>query len=140
MFSVVIPLYNKEQYICRAVDSVLNQTYEQFELIVVDDGSTDRSAELVENIKDDRVRVIRQDNQGEGPARNSGVLAASNHWVAFLDADDAWLAALLALCIAVVAVEAPENAEIAPGRAPATIVPAATSGLATPYSTALFNV
>lgn len=91
MFSVVIPLYNKEQYICRAVDSVLNQTYEQFELIVVDDGSTDRSAELVENIKDDRVRVIRQDNQGEGPARNSGVLAASNHWVAFLDADDAWL-------------------------------------------------
>ena len=91
MFSVVIPLYNKEQYICRAVDSVLSQTYEQFELIVVDDGSTDRSAELVENIKDDRVRVIRQDNQGEGPARNSGVLAASNHWVAFLDADDAWL-------------------------------------------------
>lgn len=90
MFSVVIPLYNKEISIKSTIESVLNQTFDNFELIVVDDGSTDASPYIVSEIKDDRIRLIRQKNQGVSVARNRGVKEAKYKWIAFLDGDDLW--------------------------------------------------
>jgi len=95
-FSVVIPLFNKEKYIERAIASVLKQEFNNFELIVVDDGSKDGSVARVESFNDPRLRLVRQSNQGEGPARNSGVKEACGKWVAFLDADDMWMPSHLA--------------------------------------------
>ncbi len=88
--SIVIPLYNKEKYIARAVDSVLGQTIGSFELIIVNDGSTDGSIGVLEQYKDQRIKVISQENQGVSAARNRGVIAADSFLVAFLDADDEW--------------------------------------------------
>jgi len=90
MISVIIPLYNKELSIGRTIESVLKQTYAKFELIVVDDGSTDSSAEVVEKIFDQRIRLIKKNNGGVSSARNKGVVEAKYDWVAFLDADDLW--------------------------------------------------
>jgi glycosyltransferase involved in cell wall biosynthesis len=90
-FSVVVPLYNKRLYVCRAVDSVLSQSFRDFELIVIDDGSTDGSHETLADISDSRMRLIRQNNAGQGAARNRGVEEARADWIAFLDADDMWL-------------------------------------------------
>jgi hypothetical protein len=94
--SVIIPLYNKAPYIQRALDSVLAQTFRDFELIVVDDGSTDGGAEIVARCSDPQVRIIRQSNAGPGAARNRGLSAAQGELVAFLDADDEWLPEFLA--------------------------------------------
>lgn len=94
-FSVIIPLYNKRDCILRTVCSVLSQSEPDFELLVVDDGSTDGSAELLESeIDDERLLVIRKVNEGGagGPARNTGMALARGTWFAFLDADDFWLA------------------------------------------------
>lgn len=88
--SVVIPLYNKRAYVERALGSVLAQRDVALEVIVVDDGSTDGSAEAVASCTDPRVRLIRQPNQGPGAARNTGWRAAAGPCVAFLDADDHW--------------------------------------------------
>ena len=90
MFSVVIPLYNKEKYIAETVQSVLQQTYSDFEIIVVNDGSTDTSEAIVKAIDDPRVQLISIDNSGVSVARNTGIEAASYGWIAFLDADDCW--------------------------------------------------
>lgn len=90
-FSVVIPAYNAEKYLLDAINSVLRQTYTEFELIVVDDGSTDSTAEILSNINDDRVLLIQRPNGGLAAARNSGIKAAKGEFVAFLDADDRWL-------------------------------------------------
>lgn len=90
MFSVVIPLYNKEKYILRAVESVLSQSFVNFELIIVDDGSIDNSLTAIESITDSRVRIVKQTNQGVGSARNKGIAEAKYDWVALLDADDIW--------------------------------------------------
>ena len=89
-FSVVIPLYNKEHYIEATICSVLSQTFQDFEVIVVDDGSADRSLELARKYECDKVRVIAQENQGVSVARNTGVLNARGKYIAFLDADDEW--------------------------------------------------
>jgi len=90
MISVVIPLYNKENYIKRAIDSVLNQTYQDFAIVVVDDGSLDNGCRIVEGIKDNRIRLFQQPNQGPSVARNKGITEAEGNLIAFLDADDEW--------------------------------------------------
>ncbi len=89
-FSVVIPLYNKEKEIKEAIESVLYQTYPADEIIVVDDGSTDKSAEIVEKYFENKVTLIRQKNQGVSAARNKGIKTAKNEFICLLDADDLW--------------------------------------------------
>jgi glycosyltransferase involved in cell wall biosynthesis len=91
LISVVIPLYNKARYIKRALDSVLSQTHQDFEVIVVNDGSTDGSEKVVEQYGDARIRLVNQQNAGECAARNRGVAEARAELIAFLDADDEWL-------------------------------------------------
>jgi GT2 family glycosyltransferase len=89
--AAIIPLYNKEPYVSRAVESVLAQTFEDFELIVIDDGSTDGGPDIVRRYADPRLRLIYQDNAGPGAARNRGIAEATARYVAFLDADDEWM-------------------------------------------------
>ena len=91
MISVIIPLYNKEKTIKRAILSVIGQTYQNFEIIVIDDGSTDKSNEYANLVKDFRINIIYQENKGVSAARNRGVSEAGSQFVAFLDADDEWL-------------------------------------------------
>ncbi|MEI8176248.1 MAG: glycosyltransferase [Candidatus Omnitrophota bacterium] len=110
--SVIIPLYNKERYIARAIWSVLRQTYQLFELIVINDGSTDGSLEVVSNFKDARIRVITQANAGVSAARNRGAAESSYDYIAFLDADDEWMPLFLEKTAAV-AQEHPEAGIIA---------------------------
>ena len=93
--SIVIPLYNKAGSVVAAIGSVLRQSYPDFELIVVDDGSTDAGPSLVAGHGDPRVRLIRQANAGPGAARNRGLADARGEYVAFLDADDEWEPELL---------------------------------------------
>ena len=89
--SVVIPAYNAESTIKRAVDSVINQTRVADEIIIVDDGSSDRTTQTVEDNYGSKVRCIRQVNGGVASARNRGIRESTGNWIAFLDADDEWL-------------------------------------------------
>ena len=95
MISVIIPLYNKEPIIERSLQSVLSQDYDDFEVVVVNDGSTDRSADIVRSINDPRIRLIEQENGGPSKARNTGVKNAKGEWILFLDADDEMLSGAL---------------------------------------------
>lgn len=99
--SVVIITYNHADHIGAAVDSVLAQSYTEFEIVVIDDGSTDQTPEVMAGYGD-RVRYLRQVNQGRGAARNSGITAASHEWIAFLDSDDLWETDKLAKQVAAV--------------------------------------
>jgi glycosyltransferase involved in cell wall biosynthesis len=94
--SVIIPAYNRARTVGRAVDSVLAQTFHDFEIIVVDDGSQDDTRETLARFGG-RIRLICQKNQGVSAARNTGIRAAQGRWVAFLDSDDEWLPTKLAL-------------------------------------------
>ncbi len=88
--SVVIPLYNKQKAIVNTLQSVLQQTISDFEVVVVDDGSTDNSLSVVQGIDDGRIRIIHKDNGGVSSARNVGIKAAGGQYVALLDGDDLW--------------------------------------------------
>jgi len=90
LLSVVIPAYNIEKFILPAVRSVLSQEVESMEVIVVDDGSTDSTAEVVTSIRDDRLRLIRQANRGLAGTRNTGIRHSLGKYIAFLDGDDVW--------------------------------------------------
>ena len=88
--SVVIPTYNRKHFICFAVDSILQQTFSDYEIIVVDDGSSDGTCELLNSQYGDKITYLQQKNQGFAVARNCGVEAASGKYIAFLDSDDMW--------------------------------------------------
>lgn len=88
MISIVIPLYNKEASIAQSLKSVLSQEYDDFEVVIVDDGSTDGSVGVVEAMNDPRIRLIKQENGGPSKARNAGISEANGDWIVFLDADD----------------------------------------------------
>lgn len=89
-FSVIIPLYNKESYIEKTLNCVLNQSFSDFEVIIVDDGSTDGSVSIVKQINDGRIRLFHQENQGVSVARNKGMELSESDYFCFLDADDEW--------------------------------------------------
>ncbi|WP_075187223.1 glycosyltransferase family 2 protein [Teredinibacter haidensis] len=90
IFSVVMPLYNVEKYVATAIDSVLSQTYTQFELLCVDDGCTDSTLDIVNSYQDTRIKVVHQQNMGLAAARNTGINHAGGVYIALLDSDDAW--------------------------------------------------
>lgn len=91
-FSVVIPVHNKAPHVKRSISSVLDQTHTGFELLIIDDASTDNSIEEIEKFADERIRFFRRESPGPGgyAARNLGVREAASNWIAFLDADDCW--------------------------------------------------
>ena len=90
--SVIIPTYNRAEFVGRAIKSVLNQTYRNFELLVVDDGSSDNTKEVVKDFKSSRLKYIRhEENEGVSSARNSGIKKSTGKYLAFLDSDDEWL-------------------------------------------------
>lgn len=90
--SVIIPCFNREHLLGRAIESVLRQSFDEFELLIVDDGSTDGTRELVQRFEDPRIEYIRHEtNRGASAARNTGIKRSDGEFVAFLDSDDAWL-------------------------------------------------
>lgn len=89
--SVIIPVYKVENYIAATVQSVLDQTYENFELLIIDDGSPDSSIEICQQFTDPRIKIIRQENRGVAAARNTGIRHAQGEYIALLDADDLWV-------------------------------------------------
>lgn len=99
LITVIMPLYNKAAEVGRAVESVLAQTVNDFELIIVNDGSTDNGPDLVRGIQNPRVRIIDQKNEGVSAARNRGIMEARAELIAFLDADDEWESDFLATII-----------------------------------------
>ena len=96
-YSVIVPLYNAESTIKACIDSVLNQTYKDFELIIVDDGSTDKGGEICDAyaLENDKIKVIHKQNGGAGKARNIGISLSKGEYILFLDADDEWESSLL---------------------------------------------
>lgn len=90
--SVIIPVYNVEKYLNKCIDSVLNQTYKDFELILVDDGSPDKSGKICDDYakKDKKIKVLHTENSGASKARNNGLSIAQGEFITFLDSDDYW--------------------------------------------------
>jgi len=95
LISVIIPLYNKEKYISRALDSVLNQDFQDYNIIIIDDGSTDGGTDIVRAYDDPRIILMQQENRGVGATRNRGIQESDSKYIAFLDADDEWLPSYL---------------------------------------------
>lgn len=89
-FSIIIPLFNKENYVTKCIQSVLDQTYLDFEIIIINDGSTDNSLKIVEGFNDNRIKIFTTKNNGVSAARNLGIQKSNSHYLAFLDADDYW--------------------------------------------------
>jgi len=104
MISIIVPIYNAEKYLYRCIDSILEQTFSDFELLLIDDGSTDKSGVICDHYsnKDSRVKTIHKKNGGECSARNVGLDNVSGEWVAFVDADDYvepnWLSIFMDSC------------------------------------------
>ena len=91
-FSVVIPTYNCAEYLKRALSSVFSQTYQDFEIIVIDNSSTDNTQNVIKSFDNQKLKVIRVNNKGIiGYSRNKGIEASKGTWIAFLDSDDRWL-------------------------------------------------
>lgn len=90
MFSIIIPLYNKEKYIEQTIKSILTQTFTLYEIIVINDGSTDSSSDIVKRIKDPRIKLYSKKNEGVSKARNYGIQKSQFDYIAFCDADDKW--------------------------------------------------
>lgn len=91
IISIILPSYNRAHILVRAIESIMNQTFQDFEVIVVDDGSTDDTEEKVRSIKDKRIKYIRHEvNKGPAAARNTGISYASGSYIAFQDSDDEW--------------------------------------------------
>ncbi len=88
MITVVVPLYNKGEYVAKTIDSILSQDLSNWECVIVDDGSTDNSADIVKSYSDKRIRYVYKKNGGVSSARNYGVSVANGSWILFLDADD----------------------------------------------------
>ena len=90
LISVIVPVYNVEKYLADCVESILQQTFRDFELILIDDGSKDRSGEICDAFAetDDRIVVVHQDNQGQSKTRNYGVLISKGEYIVFVDSDD----------------------------------------------------
>ena len=93
LVSIIVPAFNAERFVARALRSALGQAYPNLEIIVVDDGSTDRTAEIVRSCSDPRIRLVVQANRGQAAARNHGIRLSAGKYVTFLDADDAYLPA-----------------------------------------------
>lgn len=100
LVSVIIPVYKAEKYIAATVQSVLDQTYQNFEILIIDDGTPDRSIEICRQFNDPRIKISCYPNRGVAAARNHGVRAAQGEYIAFLDADDLWLPTKIAKHIA----------------------------------------
>jgi len=90
MFSVIIPTYNRATFVTKAVDSILRQSFKDYEIIVVDDGSTDTTSQQLDRYGK-KITRIYQANSGVGAARNAGIRKANGTWIAFLDSDDLWI-------------------------------------------------
>ncbi len=90
LVSVIIPTYNRESTIEKSLQSVMNQTYKNIEIIVIDDGSTDNTENIVKDIQDERILYIKQENKGVSRARNTGILNSKGEYIAFQDSDDIW--------------------------------------------------
>lgn len=90
MFSIILPCYNLEKYIKKSIESILNQTYKEFELIIVDDGSTDESLNIIQSFQkeDERIKLIKKSNGGVSTARNMGIKEATGEYILFFDGDD----------------------------------------------------
>ncbi len=88
LISIILPVYNGEQLIERCIESILKQTYKNFELIIVNDGSTDKTLEKIQKYEDERIRIINQSQQGTGQARNAGLKEVLGDYVCFIDSDD----------------------------------------------------
>ena len=92
MISIIIPLYNKAHTIINTLNTVINQSYKDFEIIIVNDGSTDNGVEIISNsFNDSRIKIFNQTNSGVSIARNNGAKHATGEWIVFLDADDEWM-------------------------------------------------
>lgn len=91
LISIIMPSYNSGKYICKSIDSVLRQTYKNFELIIIDDCSNDNTIEIVSSYKDERIKILKNEsNQGAGITRNKGLSLANGRFICFLDSDDYW--------------------------------------------------
>ena len=115
LVSVIIPAYNQAGYLAQAIRSVLDQTFRDFEIIVVDDGSTDKTPEVARWIRDRRLRYVRQENRGLSAARNTGIRESAGEYLTFLDSDDLFLPEKLELLLG--ALETRPEAGIAAGQA-----------------------
>ena len=113
--SVIMPVYNGVRFVAKSIESVLAQDYQDWELIIIDDGSTDETAEILAGFTDVRIHIIHQPNRGEAVARNRGLDAVRGEYVAFLDADDLYLPNALADMVAYLAVHLETDAVCSDG-------------------------